>query len=180
MAAGEPFPITSSAIDFMRPTISSDGKTIFAVGWQLRGEVGEYDDEFDRFKPLPGLESMSVEQVEYSRDKQWVAYVSFPEGALWCKQPGVSRALQLTPEAMRAANPKWSPDGSTIAFVGWEPGGKRGIFTVTADGGDLSQISVEDTHNQSPSWSPDGSGLVFGEAGSELLKLYDIRLATIS
>lgn len=179
MAAGEPFPITSSAIDFVRPTISSDGKTIFAVGWQLRGEVGEYDDEFDRFKPLPGLESMSVEQVEYSRDKQWVAYVSFPEGALWCRQLGVSRPLQLTPEPMRAASPKWSPDGSTIAFVGWESGGERGIFTVTIDGGNLSKISAEDTHNQSPSWSPDGSGLVFSESVSELLKLYDIRLATI-
>lgn len=64
----------------------------------------------------------------------------------------------LLPFAGDAAFPRWSPDGSQIAFVGnghvclWSPGDAQ-ARAVSQDG-----LAVSDP----PSWSPDGAALVFG------------------
>jgi Tol biopolymer transport system component len=176
--SSEPFQITSGAIDFLRPTISADGKTIFAVGWQLRGEILEYENATGKFSPAPGLESMSVEQASYSRDHQSVAYISYPDGTLWHKKINESESQQLTYEPMQAAQPVWSPDGSKIAFTGWLPGEPYKIYIAPANGGDPSLISDGDSDSWSPSWSSDGARLVFSDAANDQLQVYDLKLAT--
>ena len=56
--------------------------------------------------------------------------------------------------------PRWSPDGSRIAFVS-DRGGGDNIWTMNADGSDKKQLTKEDFRllNQ-PSWSPDGRFIV--------------------
>jgi imidazolonepropionase-like amidohydrolase/Tol biopolymer transport system component len=56
--------------------------------------------------------------------------------------------------------PRWSPDGSRIAFVSDRAGGDN-IWTMAADGSDAKQLTKEDFRllNQ-PSWSPDGRYIV--------------------
>ncbi|MBA2466894.1 MAG: PD40 domain-containing protein [Sphingomonas sp.] len=56
--------------------------------------------------------------------------------------------------------PRWSPDGSRIAFVSDRAGGDN-IWTMRADGSDRKQLTKEDFRllNQ-PSWSPDGRYIV--------------------
>ena len=49
--------------------------------------------------------------------------------------------------------PKWSPDGSKIAFV--SPGG---ISVMNADGSNLTQIETNAAH---PAWSPNGNKIAF-------------------
>lgn len=49
--------------------------------------------------------------------------------------------------------PKWSPDGSKIAFV--SPGG---ISVMNADGSNLTQIATNAAH---PAWSPNGNKIAF-------------------
>ena len=176
--SSEPFQITTGAIDFLRPTISADGKTIFATGWQLRGEIHEYDNATGSFSSIPGLESMSVEQVSYSRDEQFVAYITYPDGALWRKNINGGDSLQLTFEPMRSAQPVWSPDGSEIAFMGWVPGEPYKVYVVSANGGKPSLISTGDSNSRSPSWSSDGERLVFSNTASDQLQVYDLTLAT--
>lgn len=176
----EPFQITSGQIDFLRPTISSDGDTIFAVGWQLRGETLEYDSAAGAFKPVPGLESMSVEQLAYSRDAQMVAYVAYPDGTLWVKQLEKGTSLQLTYAPLQVAEPVFSPDGSKIAFTGWVPGESYKVYVVATTGGDPSLISESDGFAWSPSWSSDGKKLLFSDRDRdrERLRVYDFTLDT--
>ncbi|WP_205478476.1 amidohydrolase family protein [Sphingomonas arenae] len=56
--------------------------------------------------------------------------------------------------------PRWSPDGTRIAFVS-DRGGGDNIWIMRADGSDKKQLTKEDFRllNQ-PSWSPDGRYIV--------------------
>ena len=56
--------------------------------------------------------------------------------------------------------PRWSPDGRRIAFTS-DRDGLENIWTATATGGDLRQVSRERERQVSnPAWTPDGQYLV--------------------
>ena len=61
---------------------------------------------------------------------------------------------------MRAALPRWSPDGTRIAFAGRAPGRPWQIHIVPPDGGPVEVLPPE--HVTDPGWSPDGRRIVFG------------------
>ena len=55
-------------------------------------------------------------QLSFSKDGQWVAYVSYPEGTLWKSKLDGSQRLQLSYPPLYAMLPSWSPDGKQIVF----------------------------------------------------------------
>lgn len=171
--SSEPFQITSGAMDFSQPTISSDGDTIFAFGSQKRGELAEFDSTTNSFKAVAGLESMSVDQVSYSLDKQSVVYVGYPDSSLWRKNLNDGKELQLTFPPMRVRDPRWSPDGETIAFDGLVSGQRTRIYTVAADGGPPILVSDPNCSSSSASWSDTGRYIVFDDWCSETIRTYD-------
>ena len=62
-------------------------------------------------------------------------------------------------------SPKWSPDGTRVAFSDGHQGG--GIWLVDADGSNPHAIAEGTCTFEFPDWSPDGTQLVFlGCAGS--------------
>jgi Tol biopolymer transport system component len=169
----KPTKISTGAIDFRRPTISPDGRQIFAVGWQLRGEVVHFDPERERTLPLDGFESTSAEWLAFSSDSSLVAYVSYPKADLWRSDNDGSRKLQLTFPPMRASNPVWSPDQRRIAFRGQVPREPWRIYVVSAEGGVPTPLGDEVRPQRSPSWSPDGLHLAFNEAGSRTIRTFN-------
>lgn len=177
----EPFQITTGALDFRRPTIGPDGETIFSIGWQLRGELVRYDDEIERYVAVPGLESLSAEWVRYSRDGEWVAYVSYPEGHLWRSRSDGTNRLQLTFESLKVAQPAWSPNGDFIAFRGQPSEGAPRIYVVGADGGNPRPISAEvrGEGEGRPSWSPEGL-LAFDILNRNSIQIHDLARAETS
>jgi TolB protein len=68
---------------------------------------------------------------------------------------------RLTRTAAKDLNPEWSPDGTRIAFLRQESGGKHApydLWTMTVDGSDQTPVA----RNVSPkSWSPDGTMFAF-------------------
>ena len=176
----KPTMISTGALDFRRPTISPDGRQIFAVGWQLRGEVVHYVPDLDRILPLDGFESTSAEWLAFSADSDLVAYVSYPEADLWRSGTDGGRKLQLTFPPMRAANPAWSPDQRQIAFSGQVPGEPWRIYIVSADGGVPAPVGDEVRPQLSPSWSPDGQQLAFSEAGSPTIRVLDVATGVVA
>ncbi len=56
--------------------------------------------------------------------------------------------------------PKWSPDGSKIAFVSKRDGNPE-IYTINIDGTNLVRLTNSPTFDIMPNWSPDGSKIAF-------------------
>lgn len=173
----EPFRLTYGTLEFKRPTIPETGNSIYAIGWLLRGEVVEQAPDEARFHAIEGLESTSIEQVDFSKDGDLVAYVSYPEGHLWTKKLSTGSTNQLTFGSTKVARPKISPDGSTIAYEGWLLGGNKKVFTIDIAGGDSVLVSNAEAFSWAPSWSPDGTKLVFSENSDSSPKIYDMLLA---
>jgi Tol biopolymer transport system component/DNA-binding winged helix-turn-helix (wHTH) protein len=157
---GEPVQLTAGPMDFRSPVSSVDGKRLFVIGEQPRGELVRFESKSGQFVPYLG--GISAHHVNVSKDDQWVAYVSYPEGVLWRSKVDGSQRLQLTSLPMQAWLPRWSPDGKRIAFTAEVPGQPHRIYVVSADGGRPSQLTARNHYETDANWSPDQNSLVFG------------------
>ena len=64
----KPVQLTSSPLVFSNPTPSRDGKRLFAVGYDQRGELMRYDMKSRQFVPFLG--GISAEYAAFSLDGQ--------------------------------------------------------------------------------------------------------------
>jgi Tol biopolymer transport system component len=162
---GTPHPVqlTTGATAFAAPLPSKDGKRLFAGGYTPRGEAVRYDTKKKSFVPL--LQGMSADFLTFSKSGAWIAYVTFPEGVLWRSRADYSDRVQLTQPApySYALVPRWSPDGSKIAFGATAPGKLPRVYVVSFAGGQPEELPVP--ANQAamdPNWSPDGKRICYG------------------
>ena len=177
-----PFRLTSGPMVFVAPAPSLDGKKLYVLGVQPRGELMRYDAEARRF--VPYRSGLSAEWLDFSRDGQRVTYTSFPEGILWRSSVDGTDREQLTFPPTRAFEPRWSPDGKWIAFMASGPDGPWKIRLVSAEGGPSRELLTEQAPEFDPTWSPDGNSLAFGrpvwgvESGAPrppTIYLFDLR-----
>jgi serine/threonine protein kinase/Tol biopolymer transport system component len=158
-ADAEPVQLTAGQLNSLQPLFSPDGKKLFVIGQQPRGELTYFDSKSGLW--LPFLSSISAEFVDFSRDGQWVAYVAFPESALWRSRVDGSDRLQLTRAPTRALCPAWSPDGKRIAFQDMATGKTSKIYVISAEGGSPEPLWEEQLNQNRPDWSPDGTSILF-------------------
>jgi len=157
----EPVRLTTGPLNYWGPLPSKDGKKIFVVGEQPRGEILRYDTKLGQFVPF--MNGLSAEQVRFSPDGKWAAYVTYPEGTLWRSKVDGSERLQLTFSPLHSALPRWSPDGKRIAFVATQAGQPFKIYVISADGGASEEIIPQEPVQNDPDWSADGNSIIFGE-----------------
>jgi serine/threonine protein kinase/dipeptidyl aminopeptidase/acylaminoacyl peptidase len=178
----KPIQLTSSPMTLSFPLPARDGRKLFAVGQTFRGQSVRYDAKTRQFSPYLG--GISAEFLAFSRDRQWVAYVTYPEGNLWRSRADGSDPRQLTGPPGYAIEPHWSPDGTQIVFYENLPDQPSRIFTISPDGGTPKALIPDGGGAQSgaqsdPGWSPDGSKIIFASgptnAGSAL---YILDIAT--
>jgi len=153
----EPFPLTNGPILWGVPVASRDGKSIFAVGQTPRGELSRWDEKSRQFQPFLG--GISTDDVVFSHDGQYVAYVTWPDSVLWKADRDGSNPVQLTQPPVLPMNIGWSPDGKQILFYDratWH------MNTIPSDGGTLSVLLPGDKDRiLDPYWSPDGKQILF-------------------
>jgi Tol biopolymer transport system component/predicted Ser/Thr protein kinase len=176
----KPVPLTTGPVSFENPLPSLDGKRIFALGTLQRTELVKYDSASQQFVPV--YSGPPVGEVSFSRDGQYAAWVLYPDETLWRSRPDGSERVQLTFPPKVAFLPRWSPDGSTIAFVAAEMGKPWKIFLVPSQGGTARELLPEERNEIDVDWSADGKQLVFGrlsaQASTEAMNIQLFDLAT--
>jgi Tol biopolymer transport system component len=173
-----PSRLTSGPLSYSSPLPSRDGKQIFVIGSKLRGEVVRYDNKSRQFVPYLG--GISAGEVYFSRDGEWLCYLSYPDHALWRMRKDGSEKLRLISSGLLAAEPQWSPDARKIAFGGIAAGKTNAVYVIPADGGIAEKI-VDNAFV--PSWSPDGNFLVYQQEGPDLrldVRMIDLRTRKVS
>ena len=180
-ARWEPMELTTGPLSYSMPVPSADGKKLFAIGSQLRGELARFNQKTQQFEPY--LSGISAEGVDFSRDGQWVTYTSYPEGSLWRSKADGSDRLRLTFPPVQAFLPRWSPDQKQIVFMAALPGKPLKNYLVSADGGTPQQLLPEEQNGElDPTWSPDSTSLVFelGNWPSGTVNILDLRTHRVS
>jgi Tol biopolymer transport system component len=164
----------------LAPFVSPTGEKLYLIGEQLRGELSRYDPKASQL--VPYMSGMSAEFVDFSQDRQWVTYVTFPEETLWRSRIDGSERLQLTSRPVCAVFPQWSPDGKRIAFFDASPGKPWKIFLISSDGGTPEPLLNESGNEMDPTWSPDGTSVafsyfpIFERAAAEQLGIFLVNL----
>ncbi|MCI0620854.1 MAG: CadC family transcriptional regulator, partial [Acidobacteria bacterium] len=155
----EPVQLTIGPLNYYFPAPSPDGKKLYVVGEQKRGELVRYDAKTQQLVSYLG--GKSDEHLNFSRDGEWMAYVSYPEGNLWRSKVDGRERRQLSFPPMQVVWPRWSPDGKQIVFTGSMPGKTWKTYLISAEGGQPEQLIQDERVEHDPSWSPDGNSLVF-------------------
>ncbi len=173
----EPIELTTGQSPMFSPVPSRDGKKLFAVQGAPLGELVRYDAKSRQF--LPYLSGISAIHLTFSKDGQWVAYLSYPDETLWRSKVDGTERLQLTSPAMDVVQPTWSPDGKQIAFAASVPGKPKRIYIVSDDGGAPKEVTHSERGQNFPNWSRDGNSLFFSDmAGDPARAIYQLNLKT--
>jgi dipeptidyl aminopeptidase/acylaminoacyl peptidase len=119
-------------------------------------------------QPLDVFDLQWVSDPQISPDGRSIAYVrkSFdiktdrPRGSIWLVGVDGKHARPLS-SAVRSAAPRWSPDGTRLAYFGEGTDGSTQLFVYWIESGATTAISNFTEPPSSLVWSPDGRWLAF-------------------
>jgi DNA-binding winged helix-turn-helix (wHTH) protein/Tol biopolymer transport system component len=180
----EPIRLTSGPFEFWWPVSGKDGKEIYSIAWNRRAEVVRYDSHDREF--VPYLNGISAEGLDFSPDREWVAYTTYSDGTLWRSRVDGSERLQLTSPPMKVTQPRWSPDGRQIAFNAILPAPATwNIYVISRAGGPAERLRPSEQPQLDVDWSPNGKSLIFGSSfepdrGIYVLDLESRRVSVLS
>lgn len=142
----------------VKPALSPDGKTLYYVGEgssdEDQGIFAIVTDDgtpqrLTKVRPAAGAKDLSP-------DGRTLAYFSDVEGGqglyALSVDGGEPRLLMKNECGDCCADPRWSPDGETLAYTY-----KDGLYTISASGGDSKKLSTLYLwESWTVRWSPDG------------------------
>jgi dipeptidyl aminopeptidase/acylaminoacyl peptidase len=120
--------------------------------------------------PEDVFELTGVSDPRVSPDGRTVAYVvsgvdeetNGYRGAIWLAAlDGSTEPRQFTSGTKRDADPRWSPDGSSLAFTSNRNGDEMQLYVVPVDGGEARKLTTLREDVTQPVWSPDGACIAF-------------------
>jgi Tol biopolymer transport system component len=160
-----------------KAAVSADGSTIayehYAVGsnQDLGVQVASPVDAAPHgLAPYADPINGGDTEVALSPDGRWLAFIRVPDwdapgAGLFVVPATGGKPKRLTPDAMDAGYPRWSPDGRSILFTqGYHSKGSTGpLWVVAADSGDPHPLAALGGPGWAfeGDWSPNGSEIVF-------------------
>ena len=187
LPSSPPTRLTLGPLHFTQVGATPDGKHLIAWGDAPRGELLKWEPSRRRFEPWLG--GLSAGYVDTSPDGDWIAYVTYPELALWKSRIDGTERIRLTGPGWMVHLPRWSPDGRRLAFAGMRVDGRFNsfrIFQMAASGGEPELLASGDEEKGEalwdPCWLPGGDALVYSrlmERGILRLDLQTRRITTL-
>jgi tricorn protease len=95
------------------------------------------------------------------------------EADLWVAPATGGMARRLTTHPGTEYFPKFSPDGSRIAFTG-EYDGNRDVYVIPADGGEPRRLTWRPGPDEVIGWTPDGKRILFRSASESPLGEWEL------
>jgi eukaryotic-like serine/threonine-protein kinase len=172
---GKPEPVTTAGPPGMLLSLSRDGRHIVYASDETTTIL-----EKVMFEPARGTiagPAVTITQtagivpaLDASRDGRWLVYQTLvPQEDLFFVHPDGTGLRRLTQDGFKDRLPRWSPDGTRIAFYS-NRGGRYEIWTVHADGSQIERVAVIPGRKaRHPIWSPDGQRLACDVGDNEAL-----------
>ena len=112
-----------------------------------------------------------VSDLQISPDGKWIAFVitevdkeaNKMNSDIWLIPSAGGEMRRLTASSSSDANPRWSPNSKTIAFVSTRSGDPQ-IWLIDVDGGEARHLTKISTGASQPVWSPTGEHIAFVSA----------------
>ncbi len=181
-ALGAAEPLTTPASSVMRVDFTADGSSFAYEASDLQANVHRI--AFD-----PAAEAVRGDPVALtSGTRVWMDVDVSVEGRLairsamrqediYVSDADGTRITPLAPDAGNDRFPRWSPDGTRIAFSSTKGGEGYEIHSIRADGLDLRRHTFfKPSAVHFPLWSPDGRRLAFTEFVNAGGKTYVINV----
>ncbi|WP_229216537.1 DPP IV N-terminal domain-containing protein [Dyadobacter sp. 3J3] len=169
------FPFRTSWISAQEYLYSADGKI-------KRVKVGEKTSQAVPFKAIVTVTKASYTRKTYDFNSgkpktvkgikglnvspDGKSFVFSALGDLWILQKGTTTPKQLTKDAFLEADPTWSPDGNTIAFL-TDRSGAMNLWLHDVKTGKQTQLAKTEYDINYPVFSPDGTKIAFYQADSK-------------
>ncbi len=120
-------------------------------------------------KPEDLCQIKNVTDPRVSPDGEWIAFtVSVPDleansynSDIWVMPIGGGDPVQMTRSPKSDHSPRWSPDGSHIAFISSRDGVSN-LYLLSVEGGEARKITDSKTSLYSPIWTKDGKRILCG------------------
>ncbi|WP_235925568.1 amidohydrolase family protein [Pontibacter burrus] len=122
--------------------------------------------------PIKDDKMMTVTQLRdatVSPDGKQVAFTALDR--LYVMDYPNGKPKRLADQEFTQAQPAWSPDGKTIAYVTWDEKTGGAIYKTNANGkGKPVKLTQENAVFQEPVWTPNGERIVFTKGSAQAYK----------
>jgi Tol biopolymer transport system component len=171
------------------PTVHPDGDLYFESVDAYKANVYSYYDlfTFDERGPWGRkrlTRGLRARYPDISPDGRSIAYVRNDTStqSLWIAGlddiEGSQEVLVQSERFEQVYTPRFSPDGTKVAYSAWRKGGYRDIQVIDLGTREVTRVTHDRAMDTGPAWSPDGNLLYFSSDRTGIANIYAWAPAT--
>src|SRR5215475_1531146 len=126
------------------------------------------DAESNLISPEDFLQLRGIQDPQFSPDGSLVAFVASDPLTgqhrtrhIWMYDVKSKNAWQFTYSEKSETSPRWSPDGTQLAFLSSRGGEAAQIFLMRANGGEAAVLTKSKSSISAFEWAPDGKQIAY-------------------
>jgi Tol biopolymer transport system component len=128
--------------------------------------------------------ALRAREPDVSPDGKQIAYVVQGAGTAQLEVAeladieGTRRVVVQSERFEQVFTPRWSPDGTKLAYGSWRQGGYRDLWLLELASGTSTRLTYDRALDRGPVFAPDGARLYFSSDRTGIANLYAYELAS--